>query len=429
MLVGISLQAQDTLRLEDAVSIALERNYGIIVARNNTQAVENQATSGNAGLLPSVSLSAGANYTLNNRSKVTFNNETTPDIVVNDAASNSQNAGIDVSYTLFDGGERSNNFKVLKTNSLLSEAQLRNVVENTLSQVINAYYQVARLQGSFKILQETMQISRERYRRVKNQLDFGATNRLAVLNAQVDMNTDSVNLATAQINLANAKRDFNVLVGREVDAGMLPSSSTEVLELGSLNEVQENALKNSSSLQVADYNLIVSRLNERVTQAAKLPRVDLSGAYNYTRSDAGPGGFLRLNETFGMQVGATLSYNIFDGNSRGIRIQNAKLDVLSREQDYEEAKAGLLRDINNAYYTFQNSQTILELEKKSLEAAQLNFERTQDAFKLGQSTSVQFREAQLNLLQVNNRLNDLRYDIKINETELLRLTGRLVSAE
>ncbi len=65
-------------------------------------------------------------------------------------------------------------------------------------------------------------------------------------------------------------------------------------------------------------------------------------------------------------------------------------------------------------------------QRQSLAAAQANFDRTQEFFALGQATSIQFRNAQLNLQLVQNQINDLRYDIKLSEMELLHLSGQLV---
>ncbi|MEL7341385.1 MAG: TolC family protein, partial [Bacteroidota bacterium] len=72
---------------------------------------------------------------------------------------------------------------------------------------------------------------------------------------------------------------------------------------------------------------------------------------------------------------------------------------------------------------------ILCLQQLSLEAAQENFNRTRERFELGQSTSVAFRDAQINLLLAENRLNDLLYDVKTSEINLMQVSGNLLPQE
>ena len=85
------------------------------------------------------------------------------------------------------------------------------------------------------------------------------------------------------------------------------------------------------------------------------------------------------------------------------------------------------RDLSNAYYTFQTTLTQLELEQKSLEAAEENFNRTQEAFRLGQANNVQFREAQVNLQRrPRDRISDLGFTAKLSEIEIYQLEWLVV---
>src|SRR5690606_4477603 len=58
--------AQDVLTLEEAIGQALEQNYAVRTARNAAEIAANDATLGNAGFLPTVSLNAGYNGSLSN---------------------------------------------------------------------------------------------------------------------------------------------------------------------------------------------------------------------------------------------------------------------------------------------------------------------------------------------------------------------------
>lgn len=84
-----------------------------------------------------------------------------------------------------------------------------------------------------------------------------------------------------------------------------------------------------------------------------------------------------------------------------------------------------MAEVANAYDTYHNFLQLLDLERRNLALARLNFARTRDALRLGQVTDTQFREAQLNLPQTEIRITEIRYQAKGAEVELYRLTGLL----
>ena len=65
--------AQEVLTIEDAMKIALENNFEIKIAKNNSKISETNVTLGNAGMLPN----AGASITDNN--SVTNSSQTRQD--------------------------------------------------------------------------------------------------------------------------------------------------------------------------------------------------------------------------------------------------------------------------------------------------------------------------------------------------------------
>ena len=57
------LYGQKTLSKEAALAIALEKNFGIQVSKNNMEIIKNNSSLLNSGYLPSVSVSGGSNFT------------------------------------------------------------------------------------------------------------------------------------------------------------------------------------------------------------------------------------------------------------------------------------------------------------------------------------------------------------------------------
>ncbi|GAL79994.1 agglutination protein [Algibacter lectus] len=92
--------AQELITPEKAVSLALENNYGIKIAKTDVEIAENNADILNSGYLPTLTGNAGANYNLDD-TEVGFSDGTNR--VLNGAESSSYNVSVDLDYTLFDG--------------------------------------------------------------------------------------------------------------------------------------------------------------------------------------------------------------------------------------------------------------------------------------------------------------------------------------
>lgn len=434
-----ALPAQDMLKLEDAIKMALKNNYGILVAKNDLEASENNVKKGQAGYLPKLDFTSGANLSQSG-TKVGFalrdeegNNIIDPvtgkfktrDVSVPGVTTWNANAGLNASYTVFDGFGRRTNYQILETTAIQNREQLQNTVETMVSQVINAYYQVARLNNSYNIQKQATEVSTSRLQRAETQREFGAGTRLQILNAEVDLNADSVALANAFLNLDNAKRNMLALLASDLNIGFEVDPAVRFSESRTMEGLWDDALSSNPSLKLLEVSRKLSELNLRLAQAARYPKLDLTGSYGYRYSDNGPVSFVLTTESLSLNGGASLNVPIFNGGQLNRQIENANIATRSSQIRFDEAKKNLERDLRNALANYTNSLQVLQLQQKSLEAAKLNFEQTKEQYELGRGTSTQFREAQLNLIRVQNQLNDLRYDTKLFEIELQRLTGGL----
>ena len=130
-----------------------------------------------------------------------------------------------------------------------------------------------------------------------------------------------------------------------------------------------------------------------------------------------------------MNAGLNLSWNLFDGGLTKTRVANAKI-ALENQQILKEQQLELMKNnLNNLYDSYQNALFVLQAQKKNVLTNQNNFDRTEERYKLGQVTSIEFRQAQINLLNTQTALNNAKYDAKLIELELLQLSGQLLDVE
>ncbi|REE81937.1 outer membrane protein TolC [Lutibacter oceani] len=415
--------AQEKLTKDQAVSLALENNYGIKIAENNVKIAKNNSRIYNTGYLPRVNANAGANFSLNN-TEITFRDGEINEI--NGAEAQSYSTSIGIAYTLFDGFGRSYNFKRLKETYNLSKLEAQTIIENSILQIFTVYYQVAQLTEDRKNIETSLTISKQRLERANYSFEYGQSTKLEVLNAEVDVNNDSIRYINSQRLLANAKRDLNLLLGRNIATNFMVDTNISFNLTFNYDTLLEKAKKYNVEILKAKTSIALNNYNLKFNKSLLLPSIIFSGSYGYNKSKNDASIFINQLSN-GLNTGVNLTWNLFDGGISKTKIQNSKVAADNLEVQKEQIESELQRTIANSLETYNNALFILQAEEKNVETNKRNFSRTEEQFKLGQITTIEFRQAQINLLNAQSNLNIAKYDAKNAELVLLQLSGELLN--
>ncbi len=420
--------AQEKLSKQDAVNIALDHNYDIKVTNNNVEAAKNNSSIYNSGYLPTLSATGGGIY----QDKDSENEFQDGRVIDQSTTSKTLNASANLNYLLFDGMGRKYNYQKLKEIYNLSEIQATQVIENTVLQLLTSYYELARLTQNEVNQTTSLSISKERLLREQYKYQYGQNTQLDMLNSEVDVNNDSITLLNINREFANAKRNLNLILGREIQKDF-EVDTTVTYNIGlTLENVLVSAKARNTVLQQAEKNIELSKFDLKINQSNWYPIIGVNGGYGWnnlhTESDVVNPFALATNTTKGLNGGLSLSWNIFDGGATKTRVQNAKIAIDNSEIIKEQVEQELERNIANAWETYQNALFVLQAEKKNMETNKRNFQRSSEQFKLGQIISVEFRLAQVNYLNSVTNFNLAKYTAKIAELNLLQLSGNLLGA-
>lgn len=429
LFVSVAWSQEPLLTKEEAISRALDENFGIRLARNDVEIADNNQGILNSGYLPSLTGRAGANYDINDRLTEPENDDP---FEQNGIESNQYNASINLNYTLFDGLGRLYNYKSLKEQYGLSQLDARETIENTILQILSVYYEVARLTENKDVLQETLEISKNRVTRAQYQFEYGQANRLVLLNARVDVNNDSIALIEVQQQLKNTKRDLNVLLNREISENTFVVDTTVNFLSGlELEGYLDKAEANNVSLLQIEKNLNISEYDIKISKSGYLPAIGLNGSYGWNRNRSAASAFFpgSTTTTDGLSAGVSLVWDIFDTGRTSVQIQNAKIRYKNQEIIKNQIEQEVKRDIANAFGNYQNKLYILKVQQENVATNLNNFNRSEEQYKLGRITSIEFRQAQINLLDARTSRNLAKYDAKLAELQLLQLTGQLLNVE
>ena len=421
-----SIAAQKLVSVSEAIELALENNYGIKIISNNKEIAKNNAGVLNSGYLPTVTSSSGATFNRDNLEAEFANGEST---ALNGAKSSRYNASINLNYTLFDGLGRYYDYKRLKETYKLSELQARETIENTIAQLYVVYYNVAQVTENVAVLEKTLTISKDRITRANYQFEYGQGTMLNVLNAQVDINNDSINLINAKQLLVNTKRDLNVVLGNVISSEFRVDTTIDFKLNIDQNDLANKVKSNNVNLLQLDKNIMINTFIVKANKSGYLPSLGLTGSYGWNKGNNNAASFVAVSTNTGLSGGLSLSWNLFDGGATATRVSNAKIELENRSLEKESMVIDIERNFNNAWDDYQNKLTIFQVQENNIITSTNNFNRTQEKYKLGQATSIEFRQAQLNLINSELNRNQAKYAAKIAELTVLQLSGELLNIE
>ena len=423
-IIASSISNAQVLKIEEAIRIALSNNYGIIIAQQEEVALKTDIYPGAVGLFPTIDANSAGSYSYSSTNQE-FNGGIFPAIEGMEASQNSQSAKISASYLLFNGGSRIKLYSKLKASGELSEVQTRITIESTLVQVVNAYYEVVRLHNQLELVNSSLSLSRDRLERIKINNEYGNSSKIDVLNAQVDFNSDSSNHVNTELKLRQSKNELNFLLGRKI---ALDFDVNGVVELPTVKEAAEyiqNAKENNTLVMLSNIQLNMAELDKKISSSNFMPVLSTNLDYGYSGSASDVGVF-KSASSIGYTGSVSLKWNLFNGLKKQKALEKAKINIEVNTNKHQQTLLNIEKEVQNYYDALTQNIKLLNLENQNRAVAKLNMERTKDLFNNGSITSLQFRQAQLNLLQIENRINNLNYAIKVYDYQLLRMTNELV---
>jgi outer membrane protein TolC len=194
-------------------------------------------------------------------------------------------------------------------------------------------------------------------------------------------------------------------------------------------ELYEKMKVNNVTLQQLNKNITISDFQLKANRSGYLPTIGLTGTYGWNKNNNNAASFVATSTNTGLSGGINLSWNLFDGGRTRTQVQNAKINLDTQQLQKQQIENELLRDFNNAWEDYQNKLFVFHTQQKNVLTSEDNFNRSEEQFKLGQITSIEFRQAQINLINAVNAMNASKFDAKLAELQLLQLSGDLLNTK
>ena len=415
MMLGFAAQAQTPLSLADAISIALENNYGIIVARGNQQVAEIQNNWGTAGRYPYINLSLGDDNSMNLNETENYN-------------TNRFSGNANVSWTIFDGFSVRINKTRLDEFENLSKNNTAIMVESTIQSVILAYYDVLLQKEKLATFQEVLTLSEDRYKQMEDRKAYGAVVTYDVLQAQNAYLSDRAGYLLQEVAYKNSIRNLTYLMAvKDVVDYEITGTFEAIPKDYAFADLEAQMLANNKSLQNQFVN---QRLLENAIAAAKSsysPALDFRGGATATSTrrkyETKEAGWSNSANFYG---NLTLSWNLYTGGNRKRAVQIAQIDEELGQVKLADMQHSLTNSLAKLYEFYLVRKELLDIARENVKAAKLNLQISQQKFESGAINSFNFRDVQTFYLRASQAELEAIYYFIDAHTSMLRMTGAII---
>ena len=367
----MSLIAVMLITLEQAISLALQHNHGLLAARTNIE--QGQAQEVTAGLRPNPVLSADWGGL---------------SIGPTDQGSYLGATGFDVglSYLFERGGKRGSRIRAAKDATAVARSQVADDERSLIFQVASQFIGVELAESTLELAEENLKSFERAVEIGEARFKAGGMSENDYLKIKLQLLQFQVDAQQAQLARVQALSDLRQLLGYEsVPADFDVSGAFEYEGVGvRLEGLQALASEHRPDLRAATQGVVAAQSQHQLAKANGSQDLTVSGTYTRSSFEGG---------TNTAAIGVSIPLAIFDRNQG--EIERTRVAVSQAEQQRAEVNGQVMTDVKDAYESLQRADRILRYYRSGyLEVSQKSRDISEYAYRRGATSLFDFLDAE-----------------------------------
>jgi len=413
-------KGQQQITLSEAIETSLKNNLDIQISKNNIIINTINNNIGVAGGLPTILGSSSTNGQVSGLNQELSNGT---NINRTGVVSNNSNLGFTASMLLYNGGRVWATKNRLEELQHLSQQQLNSTIQNAIADVMFKYYSVVQQQNFISTLNQSIEVSKQKLALIEAKTNVGLLSDSELLQAQIDLNTQTQALQVQNIAIEQSKDDLLRSMVLAPNTDIIIKDTILVDRNVSWENIEINLQKNPALL-AADIQININKILEREVTARQFPSVSANTGYNYLLSQSSAG-FTLLNQNYGPFLGVGISMPIYTGGVNVRQVKIAKMNTQNVRVQKEIVYQNFQNIAAKSWEAYVSNLTLIESERQNYLLAQKLLNLITQKFQFGQATIVDIRVAQQSFENSGYRLNNLNYTAKVAEITLKQLGNLL----
>ena len=409
--VAAGAQAQERVwTLPQCIDHALENNLSVKRSGLNVEQREIDLNTAENNRLPSVSGSAGQNFS--------FGRGLTADNTYANTNTTNTSFSVGAQVPVFNGFQIKHNIELSKLNLAAATADLEKAKDDIRVAVAQAYVQILYNMEILDVARSQIEIDSLQVVRLTEMAENGMVASADVSAQEATLAQSRVSATQAENNVALAILDLTQLLELPSPEGFhIARPSVEGLETVMLMDpeaIYAEAVQFKPAVKAEEIRLDQALKSIDLAKDSFLPSLSLSGGLGtnyYTSSGFPSAGFSsQLKNNFSQYIGLNLSVPIFSHFSNRNQVRNARLQYSNQEIMLDNSKKTLYKEIQQAYYNAVGSQAKYRSSQVAATSAEDAFELAQAKYENGKSGITEFNEAKGRYMSAASNLVQARYE-------------------
>ncbi len=412
------------LTLERAVGLAMKNNESLLSSRVEMDRARAQVREAFSEALPQ--LDFNSTFTRNWSLPVfTFGGQQ-----FKAGTDNVINLGLDLSQTIYRGGQVGSGLKMARYYRQISETNTQHVRENIVLMVHNSYYDVLLAEAIVEVSQAAYDRAVAQYERVQRFYEAGTVSDYDVLRSKVELTNAHPPVTQARNRLTISQANLKRLIGLpqrlrirctgnlDVDVSSIPDD---------IDTAVSEALSNRSDLEAAQLQAAMNDASIRFARGENRPDISLSAGYQM-QAQVNDSRFKSLAFNDFSRSWNTLlnvSFPVFDGRQNSGRIMQAQADFEQSRYSERQLRNQIEVDVTEAMLNVIEAAERVEAGAEVVELASRGLVIAQVQYEGGISTQLELIDAQLTLKRAETDHVTARYDYVTAASKLQSVMGLL----
>ena len=395
--------------LKECMEYAMEHNISIRRSALSVEQRQVELSTAKNSMLPGVAASGSQNFS--------FGRGLLEDNTYANTNTTNTSLSLGADMPLFQGLRIKNSITLGKINLQAATEDLEKAKDDIRTAVAAAYVQILYSEEIAEVAHRQVEIDSQQVVRLENMYLNGKASQAEVSAHKASLSQSRVTAVQADNDVAIAKLELSQLLEIESPEGLNvvkpEASSLELRLLDTPDEIYNCALDVKPQIQSEKLRLDAAQTNIAIAKADYYPSLRLSGGLgsNYYTTSIMPSKtfFEQLGNNFSQYVGLSLNIPIFSRFSVKNNVKTAKISFNNQRLQLEEAKKGLYKEIQRAYYNAVASASKYESSKDAAASASEAFSLMSGRYENGKANITEFNESKAQYLKAESDLAQARY--------------------
>jgi hydrophobic/amphiphilic exporter-1 (mainly G- bacteria), HAE1 family len=409
------------LTLEDALTIAAEKNLDIKKAEEYRQWLQARYVEERATAFPHLSLSGSVLRNHDESQKDFFKDVPEEFRALIAFEQDVKSAQINLNQALFTWGQVGAAIRGAKWALATGDDQLRRFQQAVRRDVTAAFYDVLLAKEFAAIMARTVEQRERHLEEARRRFTLGTATDYDVLAAEVALaNARPDAIRTANL-VRTARERLRFLLAEDGEVDATGTLDAPVAPPPTYEEILSSALEHRPELEEVDHTRRGLIEFVKIQGAGDRPRLDLQGSYGTKHLDI-------LSQTSSgktWSAGVFLSFPFFDGLKTRAKVAQARSDVRSTEIAEAKLRDGIAVEVRTAVDQVTESAEIVRALSGTVTQAENLLMMAEKGFEFGVKTKLEVDDALLNAQSARGNLARAQRDYQVALVNLQWVAGTL----